>query len=72
MIHAINFDGGDGRAFDGAEENTTEGVADRMTVAGLERLGDELRVGRRGAFLDFGELAREFELSEAFGHGDEL
>jgi hypothetical protein len=40
-----------------------------VSVAGFERLGDELGVGGGGAFLDFGELVRELELSKAFGHG---
>jgi hypothetical protein len=43
-----------------------------VAIAGLEWLSDEFCVGWRSAFLDFCELAGEFELSEAFGHGDEL
>lgn len=40
-----------------------------MSVACFERLGDELGVGWRGAFLDLGEFAGQFELSETFRHG---
>jgi hypothetical protein len=61
----------DGGTLDGAEQHAAEGVADGVAVAGLEGLGDELGVGRRGAFLDLGELVGEFELSETFGHGDD-
>lgn len=71
VLHPLNLDRGDSTAFDGAEEDTAEGIADRVAEAGLERLGDELGVGRRGAFFDLGELGREFEFSEAFGHGSE-
>ena len=70
VVHAVDLDRRDGGALDGAEEHAAEGVADGVAVTGLEGLGDELGVGRRGAFLDFGELAGEFELSETFGHGD--
>jgi len=72
MVHPVDLDRRDGGALDGAEEDAAEGVADGVAIAGLEGLGDELGVGRAGAFLDFGELGGEFELSETFGHGDEL
>ena len=72
VVNAINLDRRDGGAFDGAEEDAAKRVADRMSITSLERLGDELGVGRRSAVLDFGELAWEFELSEAFGHGWEF
>ena len=55
-----------------AQTRTVSPGADGVAIAGLEGLGDEFGVGRRGAFLDLGELIGEFELSETIWHGDEL
>jgi len=69
VLHALDLDRADGGALDGAQEHAAEGIADGVTVAGLEGLGDELGVSRAGAFLNLGEFVGQFELSEAFGHG---
>ena len=54
VLHLVDADGGDGGAFERAEEHAAQGVAERDAVAGFERLGDEARVGL-GLFFD-GEL----------------
>jgi hypothetical protein len=72
VVNAVDLDGGNGGTFNRAEENTTQRIADRVTVTGLERLSDELGIGRRRAFLDLGEFAGQFELSETFGPGGEF
>src|SRR5690606_19265676 len=69
VVHALDPDRDNGGAFDRAAQDATEGVADGVTVTGLEGLGDELAVGGGGAFLHLRELVGEFELTEAFGHG---
>ena len=69
VVHPVDLDRGDGGTLDGAEEHAAERVADGVAIARFKGLGDELGVGRRGAFLDLGELVGEFEFSEAFGHG---
>ena len=69
VVHAVDLDRADGAALDGAEEHAAEGVADRVAIAGLEGLGDELGVGGRGALLNLGELGGEFEFSETLWHG---
>ena len=43
--HALNADGGDGSAFNGAEQRAAQGVADGGAEAPLKRLGAELSVG---------------------------
>ena len=63
------LDRADCGALDGTQQHAAEGIADGVAVTGFEGLGDELGVGRAGAFLNLGELAGQFELSEAFGHG---
>ena len=65
---ALELDGRDGRALERGEEHAAERVADGMAITGFEGFGDELGVGGRSAFLDFGELAGKFELTETFGH----
>ena len=69
VLHAIDLDRRDGAALDGREKDATQGITDGVTVAGLERLGDELGVGGRGALLNLSEFVGQFELSETFGHG---
>jgi len=72
VVHAVDLDGGDGSALDGAEEDATQRIADGVAVAGLERLGDELGVGRRGALLDFGELAGSSNFPRRLGMAGEF
>ena len=40
MEHAVDLDGGDGRALKRGEEHAAQGVAQRLTKAALKRLGD--------------------------------
>ena len=69
VVHAVDLDGADGGAVNGAEEHAAKGVADRVAVAGLERLGDELGEGGGGALFNLREFGGEFEFSETLGHG---
>jgi hypothetical protein len=41
VLDAFDADGRDGRAFDGAEQNTAEAIADGGSETALERLGGE-------------------------------
>ena len=72
VVNARDLNRRDGGTFDGTEEDAAKRIADRMSITGLEGLGDKLGVGRRSAVFNFGELAGQFELSEAFGHGWEF
>jgi hypothetical protein len=72
VVYSLDFDRGNGGTLDRTQENPTQRIPDGMAVSGLERFSDEFSVGRRGAFLDLGELGGEFELSETFWHGGEL
>lgn len=42
VVHTLDFDRGDGRAFDGGQEDAAQGVADGVSVAGFKGFGDEL------------------------------
>ena len=66
---ALDADGGDGRALKRGEERAAERVADGVAVAGLEGLGDKLRIGFCGGFLVLDEGLRHFEATEADRHG---
>ena len=72
VVNTRNLDRRDSGTLHGTEEDAAKRITDRMSITGLEGLGNELGVGRRSAVFDFGELAGEFELSEAFGHGWEF
>jgi hypothetical protein len=46
LVHgAVNLDGGDGGAFERAEQHAAERVADGVAVTGFKRFSDELGVG---------------------------
>jgi hypothetical protein len=72
VVNPVDLDGGNGGTLDGAEEDAAERIADGMSVTRFEGFGDELGVGRCGTFLDLGELAGQFELSETFWLGWEF
>ena len=48
MLRAVDFDRGNGRAFERGEQDAAERIADGVAVAGLKRFGDKLGVGFRG------------------------
>ena len=45
VVGAVDLHGGDGGAFEGAEQHAAKRVADGVAVTGLEGLGDEFGVG---------------------------
>ena len=49
VLRAVNLDLRDGAAFEAGQQNAAQAVADRHAEAALERLGDELAVGRASA-----------------------
>lgn len=63
MEHAIDLDGGHGRARDGRQQRAAQGVAEGVAETGLERLDDELRTVGVDVFL--GQLGR-CEMSMCF------
>ncbi len=48
VLCAGDFHRGDGGAFERGKEDAAEGIADRVSVAGLERFGDKLGVRLSG------------------------
>ena len=46
VLRAVDLDLRDGAAFEAGEQDAAQAVADRRAEAALERLGDELAVGR--------------------------
>jgi len=72
VLDALDFDRADRGALDGTQQHAAEGIADGVSVTGLERLGDEFGVSRAGAFFNLGELAGQFEFSEAFGMAGDI
>ena len=63
MHGAIDFDGGDGGAFEGGEQDAAEGVADGVAVTGFKGFGDELGIGFSGGGVLFGQPLGHFESS---------
>ena len=51
VLRAVQLDLRDRAAFQAGEQNPPQAVADRHAEAALERLGDELAVGRGQVFL---------------------
>ena len=47
--HAVDLDGGDGRALQRGQQHPAQGVAERHAEAPLERLGDDARLARASA-----------------------
>jgi hypothetical protein len=68
VLHAFDRHRGDRGAFDGAQQDAAERVADGVTEAGLEGFGEILRVGGGRGRLLFLEGLGALELSEALGH----
>ena len=68
VLHAFDRHGGDRGAFDGAQQDAAEGVADGVTEARLEGFGEILRVGGGGGRLLLLEGLGALELSESLGH----
>ncbi len=48
VLRAVDFDRGDGGAFERGEEHAAERIADRVAVAGFKGFGDEFGVGFSG------------------------
>ena len=46
VLRVVDFDLRDGAAFQAGKQHAAQAVADRRAEAALERLGDELAVGR--------------------------
>jgi hypothetical protein len=68
--HAVHAKRADGRALERREQHAPEGVAHRRAVTALERLAEELAVGRREALLVDLESFRLHELAPvAVQHG---
>ena len=61
MLRAFELDGGDGDALDGGKEDAAEGVAHRLRVSALERLGREARVLGVGGGLVLDDAVRHDE-----------
>ena len=65
VLDAFDADGGDGRAFDGAQQHAPQAVADGGAEAALERLGREHAIPLREGF---GIGDQSFGFLEAFEH----
>ena len=61
VLRAIHFDGSDGRALEGGEQNAAERIADGVTVTGFKGLGEKLRVRIRGGGVLAGQPFRHFK-----------
>ena len=62
LVHrAVDLDRGDGRAFQRGQQDTAQGVADRVTVPGFEGLRDELGIGAGGGGILFDQPLRHFK-----------
>ena len=61
VLGTLDFHGSDSGSLKGAEEDTPERVAYRVSVACLERLSDKERVFISGCFLILDERFRHFE-----------
>src|SRR5690606_34561622 len=65
----LDLDRGDGGAFQRTEQDTAEGVAEGVPVAGLEGFGDEFRVGGGCGALVLLETVGHLESTESDCHG---
>ena len=68
--HAVDLDGGDGRALQRRQQHPAQGVAERHAKAALERLGDDARLALGvGAGLDQRLLGADQFVPVSFDHG---
>ena len=68
VLHALNLDAGDGAAFQAAEQDAAQAVANGDAEAAFERLGAEstVGVGQRAAIAD--HAAGQFQATPANTH----
>ena len=68
VTHPFNLDGRDRRPLDRAQENTTEGVANRPRIADFERFRDETGVSRGLALVQHLDVMRHLETAQTDSH----
>ena len=68
VLRAVDFDRGDGGAFERGKEHAAERISDRVAVAGLKGFGDKLGVGFSGRRLLFDEGLRHFKTTVTNWH----
>jgi hypothetical protein len=68
MHRPVDFNRGDGGAFQRGKQHPAQGVADRVAVTGFKWFGDKLRIGFRGGCVILDQPLGHFKTSETYRH----
>ena len=69
VLRALDFDRGDGGAFERGKQHAAQGVAEGVAVSALKRLGGEFGVGVGGGGFILLKPGRHLETSKSDWHG---